>query len=362
MVCAAKGYPFVAVMLDSFSVIQSISFSISSRNRLNEEKSWSFWVLRLSLFLLLKEDQVRFKFALVSSHFEIGMVAKAKELVEQNGWFDVNQFGNPANPEYHSNTTGLSLLPAHRSDSFRSWNSLWFSIQSIGLLCQWMGNRRNYFWCCQNIEGCSSWHKDCLCWTFNRSKAGWCVFSDELSGPKSFGSFSSWFLFTMSWILQALIMNWLSRWQMGTSPNPRMGSWFCSRDSWWVQGTCWSLCDCYRWPSSCCFTWIGSQRRFVPSWTIPHLYNGFFWLLKESLSEFHQGLHLLVLLNSQRQSQMVLISWSCFLTLLKDTSPPSCSKTLPRNLMSCKFEEHFRFKLGFNYFEFGFRNGLFEKV
>lgn len=38
------------------------------------------------------------------------MVAKAKELVEQNGWFYVSQFANPANPEYHANTTGSFLF------------------------------------------------------------------------------------------------------------------------------------------------------------------------------------------------------------------------------------------------------------
>jgi cysteine synthase A len=39
-----------------------------------------------------------------------GMVRKAEELAEKHGWFLARQFENPANPEYHRNTTGPEIL------------------------------------------------------------------------------------------------------------------------------------------------------------------------------------------------------------------------------------------------------------
>ena len=38
------------------------------------------------------------------------MVKKAEELAKKNGWFLARQFENPANPEYHRNTTGPEIL------------------------------------------------------------------------------------------------------------------------------------------------------------------------------------------------------------------------------------------------------------
>ena len=38
------------------------------------------------------------------------MVKKAEELAEKYGWFLARQFENPANPEYHANTTGPEIL------------------------------------------------------------------------------------------------------------------------------------------------------------------------------------------------------------------------------------------------------------
>jgi cysteine synthase A len=38
------------------------------------------------------------------------MVKKAEELAKQYGWFLARQFENPANPEYHRNTTGPEIL------------------------------------------------------------------------------------------------------------------------------------------------------------------------------------------------------------------------------------------------------------
>lgn len=38
------------------------------------------------------------------------MVKRAAELAEKHGWFLASQFENPANPDYHRNTTGPEIL------------------------------------------------------------------------------------------------------------------------------------------------------------------------------------------------------------------------------------------------------------
>ena len=82
MVCAAKGYPFVAVMSDSFSVE------------------------RRKLMKALGAKVVLWPAAERGS----GLVKRAEELAKKNGWFLPQQFENPANPEYHRNTTGPEIL------------------------------------------------------------------------------------------------------------------------------------------------------------------------------------------------------------------------------------------------------------
>jgi cysteine synthase A len=82
MVCAARGYPFVAVMAESFSV---------ERRRLMKA---------LGAKVLLTPKELR----------ATGMVAKAKELADRHGWFMPQQFENPANPAYHRSTTGPEIL------------------------------------------------------------------------------------------------------------------------------------------------------------------------------------------------------------------------------------------------------------
>lgn len=81
-VCAARGYPFVAVMSDSFSV---------ERRKL---------MRAYGAKVLLTPAAER----------GTGMVKKAKELAEQHGWFWASQFENPANPAYHRNTTAAEIL------------------------------------------------------------------------------------------------------------------------------------------------------------------------------------------------------------------------------------------------------------
>jgi len=82
MVCAARGYPFVAIMAESFSV---------ERRRLMK-------ALGAKVLLTAKELKAT------------GMVKLAGELAERHGWFLPQQFENPANPAYHRNTTGPEIL------------------------------------------------------------------------------------------------------------------------------------------------------------------------------------------------------------------------------------------------------------
>jgi cysteine synthase A len=82
MVCAAKGYPFVALMSDSFSV----------------ERRQLMRILGAKVVLTPAAERAT------------GMVEKAEKLAKQNGWFLARQFENPANPEYHRNTTGPEIL------------------------------------------------------------------------------------------------------------------------------------------------------------------------------------------------------------------------------------------------------------
>ncbi|MEP7243220.1 MAG: cysteine synthase A [Gammaproteobacteria bacterium] len=82
MVCAAKGYPFVATMAESFSI---------ERRKI---------MRMLGARVILTPSAER----------GTGMVRKAKELAEKHGWFLARQFENEANPAYHRSTTGPEIL------------------------------------------------------------------------------------------------------------------------------------------------------------------------------------------------------------------------------------------------------------
>src|SRR6202030_3704490 len=82
MVCAAKGYPFVAVMVETFSV----------------ERRKIMRLLGAKVILTPAAER------------GTGMVKKAEELAKKHGWFLARQFENPANPAYHRNTTGPAIL------------------------------------------------------------------------------------------------------------------------------------------------------------------------------------------------------------------------------------------------------------
>jgi cysteine synthase A len=82
MVCAAKGYPFVAVMVETFSI----------------ERRKIMRMLGAKVILTPAAER------------GTGMVRKAEELAKKHGWFLARQFENPANPAYHRSTTGPEIL------------------------------------------------------------------------------------------------------------------------------------------------------------------------------------------------------------------------------------------------------------
>src|SRR6266850_527442 len=82
MVCAAKGYPFVATMAESFSV----------------ERRKIMRMMGAKVILTPAAERGS------------GMVRKAAELAQKHGWFLARQFENEANPAYHRNTTGPEIL------------------------------------------------------------------------------------------------------------------------------------------------------------------------------------------------------------------------------------------------------------
>ena len=82
MVCAAKGYPLVVTMAETFSV--------------ERRKLMRF----LGAKVVLTPAAGR----------GMGMVAKATELAEKHGWFQTHQFENEANADMHSRTTAQEIL------------------------------------------------------------------------------------------------------------------------------------------------------------------------------------------------------------------------------------------------------------
>jgi cysteine synthase len=93
MVCAAKGYPFVAIMVETFSV----------------ERRKVMRMLGAKVILTPAAERGS------------GMVKRAEDLARKHGWFLAQQFENQANPAYHRNTTGpeiLSDFAGRRLDAF----------------------------------------------------------------------------------------------------------------------------------------------------------------------------------------------------------------------------------------------------
>ena len=97
MVCAAKGYPFVATMVETFSI---------ERRRIMKA---------LGAKVILTPAAERGS----------GMVKRAEELAKEHGWFLAKQFENPANPEYHRNTTAPEILRAFAGRNLDYFVSGW---------------------------------------------------------------------------------------------------------------------------------------------------------------------------------------------------------------------------------------------
>ena len=82
MVCAARGYKFVATMSETFSM---------ERRKL---------MRAFGAKVILTPAAERGS----------GMVRRAEELAKPHGWFLARQFTNPANPAYHRQTTAAEIL------------------------------------------------------------------------------------------------------------------------------------------------------------------------------------------------------------------------------------------------------------
>jgi cysteine synthase A len=97
MVCAAKGYPFVATMTETFSV----------------ERRKIMRALGAKVILTPAAERGS------------GMVRRAEELARKHGWFLARQFENPANPAFHRQTTGPEILRDFAGRRLDYWVTGW---------------------------------------------------------------------------------------------------------------------------------------------------------------------------------------------------------------------------------------------
>jgi len=97
MVCAVLGHPFVATMVETFSI----------------ERRKIMRALGAKVILTPAAER------------GTGMVRVAEELAEQHGWFPARQFENPANPAYHANTTGPEILRDFAGERLDYWVTGW---------------------------------------------------------------------------------------------------------------------------------------------------------------------------------------------------------------------------------------------
>jgi len=93
MVCAAKGYPLVVTMADSFSI--------------ERRKLMRFLGAKVVLTPRAAKG--------------LGMYQKAKELADANGWFLARQFETPDNAKVHENTTGREIIADFKGDRLDYW-------------------------------------------------------------------------------------------------------------------------------------------------------------------------------------------------------------------------------------------------
>ncbi len=95
MVCAAKGYPLVVTMAESFSV--------------ERRKLMRFLGAKVILTPASEKGS--------------GMIAKARELADKHGWFLARQFENEAGPDIHSRTTAEEILADFADTPLDYWVS-----------------------------------------------------------------------------------------------------------------------------------------------------------------------------------------------------------------------------------------------
>jgi cysteine synthase A len=97
MVCAARGYAFVAVMPESFSV----------------ERRQIMRAYGAKVILTPAAERAS------------GAVTVAARLAAERGWFLARQFENPANPAYHRQTTGPEILADFAGKRLDFWVTGW---------------------------------------------------------------------------------------------------------------------------------------------------------------------------------------------------------------------------------------------
>ena len=93
MVCAAKGYPLVVTMVETFSV--------------ERRKLMRFLGAKVVLTPAAERG--------------VGMVRKAEELAATHGWFLTRQFENEANPDIHSRTTAREIVDGFKAGRLDYW-------------------------------------------------------------------------------------------------------------------------------------------------------------------------------------------------------------------------------------------------
>ena len=93
MVCAAKGYPLVVTMAESFSI----------------ERRKLMRFLGAKVILTPAPEGAT------------GMVKKTVALAKKNGWFYTRQFENEANADYHSKTTAREIIDDFAGDRLDYW-------------------------------------------------------------------------------------------------------------------------------------------------------------------------------------------------------------------------------------------------
>ena len=97
MVCAVMGHPFVATMVETFSIERrKVMRALGAKGILTP-----------------------------AAERGTGMVARAEALAEKHGWFLARQFQNTANPDVHASTTGPEILQDFAGERLDYWVTGW---------------------------------------------------------------------------------------------------------------------------------------------------------------------------------------------------------------------------------------------